>query len=67
MLVLIREVSIFDINRGSNHANPARAQLFQIIGREHVRAVALLVQIHEHVEMKIDNPVGVKPVDSLFQ
>ena len=59
----LRQVSVFDVNGRADNADPSGAQLTQIIGGEHVGAAALLVKVHEHVEMKIDNSPSVQPLD----
>src|SRR4029453_8960566 len=62
----LQQVTIFDINRDAKNADVARFEVRQKIRRQHARAVPFFVQIHWHVEVKIDNSIRVELVDSLF-
>ena len=51
-----------------NFSGDYEAKLLRVekIDGEHVAAAAFLVEIHQQVEVKIDNPGGVQSFDSLL-
>ena len=61
-----RQVTVLDVNRRAEDADTARFQFRQIIRRQHAGTIAFFVQIHEHIEVKIDNPVRMKSLDALI-
>ena len=52
--------------RDANHADIPSLEFGQELCFEDIFAVALFVQIHRQIEMEIDDPTGVQPLDSLF-
>jgi len=50
-----RQVTVFDVNRDTEHTGIGRFELRQIVGVQHIRVVAFFVQIHWHVEVEIDD------------
>jgi len=61
-----RHVAIFDINRHPEHADTAGFKFWQKLRDENARPITLFIQIDQQIEVKIDKPTRVKPVDSFF-
>jgi hypothetical protein len=61
-----RQITVLDVNRHAKHADIAGFKFWQKMRDEHARAITLFIQIDQQIEVKIDNPTGVQPVDSLF-
>ena len=60
---LLGQVLVLDVDRRAEDAHAALLQLGQVVGREHAGALALVVQIHQHVEVHVDHAVRVQSVD----
>ncbi len=61
-----RKVTIFDVNGRPDDSHVARLEFGQELGRQHICAAALFIQIHQQIEMKIDQSGRVKAIDSSF-
>jgi hypothetical protein len=60
------QVTVLDINRHAENVDISSLYFWQEFGFQNIFAVALLVQIHRQIKMKIDDPALVKPVDSFL-
>jgi hypothetical protein len=61
-----RQIAVLDKNRHTKNDDLAGVEFRQEFRRQDIRAVALFVQIHEQVEMHIDQPRRMKAIDPLL-
>jgi hypothetical protein len=63
---LVRKMSIFDVNRSAEHADPARIELAQKFVLENVCASTLFVQVHWKIEVHVDHAVRMQSTSARF-
>ena len=59
------QITVLDVNRHAEHADTASFELRQKMRDESARLITLFIQIDQQIEVKIDNPTRVQPVDAL--
>src|SRR6266480_7704090 len=62
----VRHILILNVNGGRYRPDIARLQFRQKMARQHIFAIAVVVQDHWQIEVKIDHSLTTEACDSLF-
>jgi len=63
---VLGQIAVLDVDRGADNRNIPRFEFGQKFRFKNISAPAFLVQIHRQIEMEVDNPFGLQPLDSFF-